>query len=118
MLIQEFLSKLMEAELTIHVAHLQTTSYAQHNALNFYKDILEFRDGFTEMYQGDFGIVSGYTGISIKQGVEPATYLRELVGVCDKFIKTLPDNKGYIKNKIEEFQGQIYQTVYFLENLN
>lgn len=49
------------ARTNAHIAHLQTTSFAQHKALNeFYDGILDIADSFAEASQIN-GVLTGYT---------------------------------------------------------
>lgn len=51
----EFISKILEASVAIHKAHLMTTgpgSFAAHTALGVYEDLEEAADGLAESYMG------------------------------------------------------------------
>jgi len=49
----KFIGMLFQSRDTMHIQHLQTTSFAEHKALNMYYDeILELTDKFTESYFG------------------------------------------------------------------
>ena len=107
----EMLSKLFHARDVIHLAHLKTTSYAAHKALNkAYEYLLDFADDLTEMEQGKAGTTFDLT-IPSASYEEPVSFLKDLnmylTGVkgmyCDATI-----------NKIEELQGNINQTLYLL----
>ncbi|MEY4441014.1 MAG: phage STP4-a [Pseudomonadota bacterium] len=50
---EQFVSMVLLARDTAHLAHWKTKSYAEHKALNeFYDNALELIDGFVEQYQG------------------------------------------------------------------
>jgi hypothetical protein len=107
----EMLSKLFHARDVIHLAHLKTTSYAAHKALNkAYEYLLDFADDLTEMEQGKAGTTFDLT-IPSASYEEPVSFLKDLnmyltsvKGMyCDATI-----------NKIEELQGNINQTLYLL----
>lgn len=54
-------SMFFNARTNAHIAHLQTTSFAQHKALNeFYDGILDIADSFAEASQIN-GVLTGYT---------------------------------------------------------
>lgn len=54
-------SLLFNIRTNAHIAHLQSTSFSAHKALNtLYEDILEVADRFAESAQKD-GILNGYT---------------------------------------------------------
>jgi len=58
----KLISLLFNARTNTHIAHLQTTSYAQHKALNeFYDGVIDLADRFAESAQGSIGIITGYT---------------------------------------------------------
>lgn len=58
----KLISLLFNARTNTHIAHLQTTSYAQHKALNeFYDGVVDLADRFAESSQGSIGIITGYT---------------------------------------------------------
>ena len=58
----KLVSLLFNARTNTHIAHLQTTSYAQHKALNeFYDGVVALADRFAESSQGSIGIITGYT---------------------------------------------------------
>jgi len=58
----KLVSLLFNARTNTHIAHLQTTSYAQHKALNeFYDGVIDLADRFAESAQGSIGIITGYT---------------------------------------------------------
>ena len=58
----KLISLLFNARTNTHIAHLQTTSYAQHKALNeFYDEVVDLADRFAESSQGSIGIITGYT---------------------------------------------------------
>ena len=57
----ELISLLFNARTNAHFAHLQTSSFAQHKALDeFYNGVVELADRFAESYQGCYGIITGY----------------------------------------------------------
>ena len=58
----KLISLLFNARTNTHIAHLQTTSYAQHKALNeLYDGVVDLADRFAESSQGSIGIITGYT---------------------------------------------------------
>jgi hypothetical protein len=53
-----------------HAKHLNTTSYAEHEALNgFYTEILELADSFLETYQGVHGRINDTFTIDVNPSV-------------------------------------------------
>jgi len=51
----KFIGMLFQSRDMMHIQHLQTTSFAEHKALNgYYDNILDLTDKFTEVYFGRF----------------------------------------------------------------
>ena len=117
MTVAEFASSLFEIEAVIHVAHLQTKSYAQHMALGtLYEDIVDLRDRFIESYQGKYGILKGYQSFTLREGVEPITYLRGFVKEYESFRETL--KQGYLQQICDDILELLNSTLYKLKNLS
>ncbi len=58
----KIVSLLFNASTNARFFHLETKSYAQHKALNeFYDEVVSLGDRFAESYQGQYGLISGYT---------------------------------------------------------
>lgn len=107
----EMFSKLFNARDVMHLAHLKTTSYAAHKALNeAYEYILDFADDLVEMEQGKAGQTLDFT--------IPAASYQEPIGFLKELNSFLTQVKGMYCdatiNKIEELQGNINQTLYKL----
>ena len=116
MTVQDFLSKLFEIEITAHIAHAQTTSYSKHMCLDqLYKDIVELRDRFIESYQGKYGIISNYSQISIKEGIDMITYIKECIKQIEEYRLTLTD--GYLQQISDDIIELLASTNYKLINL-
>ena len=109
-----FLGILFQSRDLMHIAHLETTSFAVHNALDqFYKEVLESVDELTETY---FGIIGGRVPLVIPESrlVEPVVYLRELRKVIYENRNSLGLENTEIQNIIDEILGLIGQTLYRL----
>jgi len=114
--IKEFLSSLFEIEVNIHIAHLQTTSYSEHIALNeVYTGIVDLRDRFIESYQGKHGVVKGYKSFQIKEAIDPVNYLKEFCSLYEKFRLTLED--GYLQQITDDILELLYSSIYKLKTL-
>jgi hypothetical protein len=51
----KFIGLLFQSRNSMHIAHLQTTSFAEHKALGaYYDNILDLTDKFSEVYFGRF----------------------------------------------------------------
>lgn len=65
----ELIARLFAARTAAHMAHLQTTSYAQHVALDgFYNGIVDKTDAFAEAYQGIYGVIDTYPTTALPGG--------------------------------------------------
>lgn len=116
MKVQDFTAKLFEIEVVAHIAHLQTTSFAKHNALdNLYKDIVDHRDSFCESYQGKYGIITNYSKIEIKEGLDMITYIKDCISGFEKYRLTLTD--GYLQQIIDDIIELLASVNYKLINL-
>ena len=116
MTVQDFSAKLFEIEITAHIAHAQTTSYAKHIALgSLYEDIVGLRDRFIESYQGKYGIISNYSQITIKEGVDMVTYIKECITQIEEYRLTLTD--GYLQQISDDIIELLASTNYKLINL-
>ena len=113
-----FIGTLMQSRNQAHIYHLQTTSYAQHKALEgYYEEIVDLLDGLVEGYQGRYGILRGYKMAGmIKEDNNPIIYFE---GLC-KFVETvrtqLPQD-SYLQNQIDEVVQLLETTKYKLKNL-
>lgn len=116
MTVQEAMSCTFEIQVNTHIAHLQTTSYAAHKALNsLYEDIVDLRDRFIESYQGKYGIISGYKQVEVKEGVDMVKYLQEELKKFEEFRLTLSD--GYLQQIMDDIIELITSTIYKLKFL-
>lgn len=114
--IHDFLSSLFEIEINIHIAHLQTTSFSEHKALNeVYDGIIELRDRFIESYQGKYGVVKGYKSFQIKEAIDPINYLKDFCSSYEKFRLNLAD--GYLQQITDDILELLYSAIYKLKTL-
>jgi hypothetical protein len=110
--IVEIVEKLFHARDTAHLAHLKTTSYAQHVALNeFYDAILDYADELAETAQGCEGKLLDFR-ITSAVSTEMISYLKSL-----KEYILLSRNKveyEFQKNILDEVTALISKTLYKL----
>ena len=106
----KFIGMLFHSRDTMHLAHLNTTSFAEHKALNGYYDgILELTDKFTEVYFGRFkrlDIVIPEAKIASAQ-----EHLKEMQMLVDG------ERNNYtseLQNIMDEMLGLINTTLYLL----
>lgn len=113
---EEFIGELFQIRDKIHLAHLSSKSYSEHNALgDFYDSLLSMIDLLAESLQGKYGIMS----ISIKDSSTESP-----VELISRFVKTIDGgssynifNESWVKNQLDEIATICYQTIYKLKNL-
>ena len=95
---------------TMHLTHLQTTSFAEHKALNAYYDgILDLTDSFTEVYFGRFKRID--IVIPEAKMLSAVEHLKEM----QKMIDGERDNySSELQNIMDEMLGLINKTLYLL----
>lgn len=106
----KFIGTLFHSRDTMHIAHLQTTSFAEHKALGaYYDDILDLTDKFSEAYFGRFKrveIVIPEAKIS-----DSMSHLKELQSIVDTERNNYPSE---IQNIMDEILSLIDKTLYLL----
>jgi len=119
-MIEKFISTLFASRTQAHIYHLQTKSYAEHEALqDYYENIVDLIDSITESYQGKHGIIKNYTppaGLDNYMDKKVITYFKGLALFCEKIYDKLPDD-SYLQNLYDGVIELIYTTIYKLENL-
>ena len=117
MTVQEYVSALLEIQDISHIAHLQTSSFAEHKALNkLYDGIADQFDAFVEAYQGKYGIIKGYKSFKLEEGVEMVSYLKEKMTSFEGYKSTLTD--GYLQQMVDNTQELLSTTLYKLRFLS
>ena len=116
--IPQFVSTLFASRTQAHIFHLQTTSFAQHSALNtYYDDIVGLVDGFIEEYQGKYGIIRGYSSPAIfREDDNTVKYFEGLVKYVELTRERLPQDT-YLQNTVDEIVGLLNSTIYKLKYL-
>jgi hypothetical protein len=62
----KLMSYLLHSATQVHIFHLQTTSYAEHKALNkYYDEIVGLTDGLIETFQGKYDILRDYENYAL-----------------------------------------------------
>jgi len=106
----KFIGTLFHSRDAMHIAHLQTTSFAEHKALNgYYDSILDLTDTFTEAYFGHAKRVE----IIIPEAkvADSTTHLKELKSILDTERNNYPSE---LQNIIDEMLGLVDKTLYLL----
>jgi hypothetical protein len=102
----------------IHLLHLQTSSHAEHEALNVWKDIVNLKDDILEKLMGCEGkkvkvfkispLLEYYKGLSTKIMKDVKDFSEKLEDWAEK-----EDYSG-IEALAQELNGKAIQTLYFL----
>jgi hypothetical protein len=113
-------SMLLSSQTQTHIFHLQTESYAEHKALQkYYEGIDPLLDALVEDYQGEHGIVKGYTSYKMVEysGSDAVIkYFDELKNAVTKMRTSVGDYSN-LQNQIDNIITLINSTVYKLKNL-
>lgn len=113
-------SMLLSSQTQTHIFHLQTESYAEHKALQkYYEGIDPLLDALVEDYQGEHGIVKGYTSYKMVEysGLDAVIkYFDELKNAVTKMRTSVGDYSN-LQNQIDNIITLINSTVYKLKNL-
>jgi hypothetical protein len=108
------IKRLFEARQAAHQAHLKTTSYAAHKALNeFYDGILGIADELAEVVQGEFGLMDLTIG-AVATPDDFVFYLKEMATVLKASGQLIPGIQSYHLNIIDEALALTYKTNYLL----
>lgn len=106
----KFIGLLFQSRDIMHIAHLQTRSFAEHKALDgYYSGILDLTDSFTEKYFGRNGRVEFV--IPEAKNQDAVTHLKELRAV----VEAERDNYTTdLQNIMDDMIGHINETLYLL----
>lgn len=106
----KFIGTLFQSRDAMHIAHLQTTSFAEHKALNMYYDeILELTDKFTEAYFGFAKRVE--IVIPESKVIDSTTHMKEMRAILDTERNNYPSE---LQNIIDEMLGLVDKVLYLL----
>jgi len=116
----KLISFLFHSRTQAHVFHLQTTSFAEHKALNdYYDEIVELTDGLVESYQGKYGVLRGYSNYPLLEYTDKnqvITYFEALVGKVCTLREGVTDS--YLQNQIDTVMELLESTLYKLKCLS
>lgn len=108
------IGQLFQSRDTIHIAHLQTLSYAEHKALNEYYDgILDLTDSLLETYFGTIGKRVNFK-IPGSEYVNPQQHLKQLMDYIKKHRTVFGMENTHLQNIIDEIIALIAKTLYLL----
>ena len=114
-----FIGTLMQSRNQAHIYHLQTSSFAQHKALQeYYEGIVDLIDGLVESFQGRYGILRGYKMAgSIKEDENALMYFEGLAKFVETIRTQIPQD-SYIQNQVDEVVDLVESTKYKLKFLH
>ena len=110
----QFISFLFELEMNLHIAHLQTKSYAEHMALGIWDDIADFRDSYAELLQKD-EILRGYTPPVVRE-VSGTIIIKNAVGIVQRYRITLTETN--LQNEVDTLLTTLETVLYKLKFLH
>lgn len=106
----KFIGTLFQSRDAMHIAHLQTTSYAEHKALNAYYDgILDLTDAFAEAYFGRNKRVE--IVIPESKIMDAVSHLKELRSIVDT---ERSNYNSELQNIMDEMLSLLDKTLYLL----
>lgn len=108
------LGQLFQSRDIIHLAHLQTTSYSEHKALdNYYSELLGLIDELVEAYFGTIGKRLNFKipGSEYMNAKAHLTYMKDYVM---KHRNVLGSDNTHLQNIIDEIIALITSTLYQL----
>ena len=106
----KFIGLLFQSRNMMHIAHLQTTSFAEHKALNGYYDgILDLTDTFSEVYFGRNKRVE--IVVPEAKNMDAIAHLKEIQSIIDT------ERNNYtseLQNIMDEMLSLVNKTLYLL----
>jgi hypothetical protein len=108
------IAQLFQSRDMMHIVHLQTTSYAEHKALNaYYNGLLDLVDDLIESY---FGCIGKRLAIKIpaSEYVNPNLHLNQMKEYMMKHRTSFGTDRTHIQNIIDEIIALITKTQYLL----
>ena len=100
----------------LHLAHLQTSSVAEHEALNLWQDMPTDKDEFIEKLSGYTGRkLMEYTFLPIRGNVVSSSIVRELKDFAQQ-LKSYATTNGYddIANMADTLSGKAAKVLFLL----
>ena len=106
----KFIGTLFQSRDMMHIAHLQTTSFAEHKALNkYYDEILELTDSFTEKYFGENKRVE--IVIPESKNMDSVSHMKEMKSILNA---ERPNYSSELQNIMDEMLGLVDEILYLL----
>lgn len=114
----EFIAQTLAVRTAAHIAHLSSTSYAQHMALDgFYSDLVGLIDKYAEVYTGLTGKIPKYPVVKALDYSDPVELVEDyLVLVQDESSEDEHGSQALL-NILAELEELTAQTLYKLKFL-
>jgi len=114
-IIGEFVGTLLHSATIVHFKHLQTTSYAQHKALQaYYENIVDAADTIAEALQGcESEIITGYPSMFGNTDASPLDYLKSIRDYVIANREAISEYSN-IQNEIDTVMTLLDSTIYKL----
>ena len=116
---EKFIGQLFLSRDVAHSVHLNTRSYAKHQALGaFYDEIIDLADKFAEAYQGKYGLIGPIELQSAKKTNNVVEFLEDMVQtIMDTRYDVVEKECTPLQNIIDEILALFYSTLYKLKFL-
>jgi len=116
---EQFMGHLFLARDVAHSVHLNTRSFAKHDALNgFYDGIIDLADKFAEAYQGRHGLIGPISLHSARKTSNITEFLEDsLKEIESERYKVCDKSDTALQNIIDEIVGLYLSTLYKLKFL-
>ena len=112
-------SQLLFSQTQVHIFHLQTKSFAEHNALqDYYDGIDDLVDTLIESYQGEFGIIENYKSFKVESYQDTdqvLAYLDMILNLVKKGRESIEST--HLQNILDEIITLVTKTMYKLKFL-
>ena len=112
-------SNLLFSQTQVHIFHLQTKSYAEHNALqDYYEGIDGLVDELIESYQGEFGIIENYKSFKVESYTDSekvVSYFEMILNAVKEGRETIEST--HLQNILDEVITLVTKTMYKLKFL-
>jgi uncharacterized membrane-anchored protein YjiN (DUF445 family) len=112
-------SQLLFSQTQVHIFHLQTKSFAEHNALqDYYDGIDDLVDTLIESYQGEFGIIENYKSFKVESYQDTdqvIAYFEMILNLVKEGRETIEST--HLQNILDEIITLVTKTMYKLKFL-
>ena len=117
--VMAFTMHLLHSVTNVHILHLTTRSYAEHQALGtFYSEIGDLVDSFVEAFQGKYGLLHDFIADYKLPPNDPLAYLESLK-VEVETLRRAPrfPQDSELQNEVDNIANLINSTLYKLRFL-